>query len=48
MSNSLNSMPFPYGSTRDEDDNRFWLDRELSLIQAALEDRGEDEARRPR
>jgi hypothetical protein len=41
MTSSLNSMPFPYGSTQDEDENRFWLDRELTLIERALEDRGE-------
>ena len=33
--------PFPSASTQDADENQFWLDRELSLIQAALEDKGE-------
>ena len=33
--------PFPSASTRDEGENRFWLDRELSLIERALEDKGE-------
>jgi hypothetical protein len=38
---SSSYTPFPSSSTRDEDENRFWLERELSLIQSALEDRGE-------
>jgi hypothetical protein len=33
--------PFPSASSRDADENQFWLDRELSLIQNLLEDRGE-------
>ena len=33
--------PFPSASSRDADENKFWLDRELSLIQNLLEDRGE-------
>jgi hypothetical protein len=33
--------PFPSSSTRDQEENEFWLERELSLIQNALEDRGE-------
>ena len=33
--------PFPSASTRDADENQFWLDRELSLIERALEDQGE-------
>jgi hypothetical protein len=41
MSTTRNYMPFPMGSAADEDENRFWLDRELSLIERALEDKGE-------
>jgi hypothetical protein len=33
--------PFPSASTQDADENQFWLDRELSLIERALEDKGE-------
>ena len=33
--------PFPSASSRDADENAFWLDRELSLIKNLLEDRGE-------
>ena len=33
--------PFPSSSTQDREENEFWLDRELSLIENALEDRGE-------
>jgi hypothetical protein len=33
--------PFPSASTQDREENEFWLDRELSLIQNALEDKGE-------
>ena len=33
--------PFPSASTQDRDENQFWLDRELSLIERALEDNGE-------
>jgi len=38
---SSSYTPFPSASSRDEDENRFWLDREMSLIERALEDRGE-------
>ena len=30
--------PFPSASTQDREENEFWLDRELSLIENALED----------
>jgi hypothetical protein len=33
--------PFPSASSQDREENEFWLDRELSLIQNALEDQGE-------
>ena len=33
--------PFPSASTQDREENEFWLDRELSLIENALEDKGE-------
>ena len=33
--------PFPSVSTQDADENQFWRDRELSLIERALEDKGE-------
>ena len=33
--------PFPSTSSQDADENQFWLDRELSLIESALEDKGE-------
>jgi hypothetical protein len=33
--------PFPSASSRDADENEWWLDRELSLIQNLLEDKGE-------
>jgi hypothetical protein len=33
--------PFPSASSRDADENQFWLDREVSLIQNLLKDRGE-------
>jgi len=33
--------PFPSSSSRDEDENRWWLERELSLIKNLLEDKGE-------
>ena len=33
--------PFPSASTRDAEENEFWLGRELSLIERALEDNGE-------
>ena len=33
--------PFPSASSQDADENKFWLDRELLLIERALEDRGE-------
>jgi hypothetical protein len=33
--------PFPSTSSRDADENEWWLSRELSLIQNLLEDRGE-------
>jgi hypothetical protein len=39
MSSSF--TPFPSASTQDREENEFWLDRELSLIENALEDRGE-------
>jgi hypothetical protein len=35
--------PFPSSSSQDADENQFWLDRELSLIESALEDKGEME-----
>ena len=33
--------PFPSSSSRDQEENDWWLDRELSLIKNLLEDRGE-------
>jgi hypothetical protein len=33
--------PFPSTSSRDQEENDWWLDRELSLIKNLLEDRGE-------
>jgi hypothetical protein len=33
--------PFPSTSSRDREENEYWLDRELSLIKNLLEDRGE-------
>ena len=33
--------PFPSASTQDREENEFWLDRELSLIENALKDQGE-------
>jgi len=33
--------PFPSASSRDADENDWWLSRELSLIKNLLEDRGE-------
>jgi hypothetical protein len=34
-------MPFPYGSTVDDDENEFWLRRELSMIENLLKEEGE-------
>ena len=33
--------PYTAGSSRDQEENEWWLERELSLIEAALRDRGE-------
>ena len=33
--------PFPSASSQDRDENEFWLERELSLIEGALQDKGE-------
>jgi hypothetical protein len=33
--------PFPSSSSRDQEENDWWLDRELSLIKNLLEDKGE-------
>ena len=33
--------PFPSTSSRDAEENEWWLDREMSLIKNLLEDRGE-------
>jgi hypothetical protein len=33
--------PFPSASSRDAEENDWWLDRELSLIKNLLEDKGE-------
>ena len=33
--------PFPSTSSRDQEENDWWLDRELSLIKNLLEDKGE-------
>jgi hypothetical protein len=33
--------PFPSASSRDADENEWWLRRELTLIQNLLEDKGE-------
>src|SRR5918997_768987 len=32
---------FPIATTRDQDENQWWLDRELSLIENALREEGE-------
>lgn len=33
--------PFPGGSTKDQDENEWWLQREISLIRNLLDDEGE-------
>jgi hypothetical protein len=33
--------PFPSASSRDQEENDWWLERELSLITNLLEDKGE-------
>jgi hypothetical protein len=33
--------PFPSASSRDPEENEWWLDREISLIQNLLRDEGE-------
>jgi hypothetical protein len=33
--------PFPSSSTVDKDENQFWLDREVSLIENLLREEGE-------
>lgn len=33
--------PFPGASSRDADENQWWLRREISLIQNLLEEEGE-------
>jgi hypothetical protein len=33
--------PFPSASTRDSEEDRFWLERELSLLENALDEEGE-------
>ena len=33
--------PFPSSSSRDQEENDWWLERELSLISNLLEDKGE-------
>jgi hypothetical protein len=33
--------PFPSASTRDSEEDRFWLERELSLLENALQEEGE-------
>ena len=33
--------PFPSSSSQDEDENKWWLDREISLIRNLLEAEGE-------
>jgi hypothetical protein len=38
---SPSSMPFPYGSTEDADENEFWLRREISMIENLLKEEGE-------
>jgi hypothetical protein len=38
---SSSYTPFPSSSSQDKEENQFWLDRELSLIESALEDNGE-------
>jgi hypothetical protein len=32
---------FPFHTTQDKDENQWWLDRELSLIENALQQEGE-------
>ena len=39
MSSSF--TPFPSASSRDADENEWWLDREISLIQNLLSEEGE-------
>ncbi len=39
MSSSF--TPFPSASSRDADENEWWLDREISLIKNLLEEEGE-------
>jgi hypothetical protein len=34
-------QPMPTGSSRDEEEEQFWLEREISLIRNLLEDKGE-------
>jgi len=38
---SSSYTPFPSTSSRDAGENQWWLDRELSLIENLLNDRGE-------
>jgi hypothetical protein len=33
--------PLPSGSSHDPDEDRYWLEREVTLLQRAVEDRGE-------
>jgi len=33
--------PFPSASSQDREESEFWLERELSLIERALQDNGE-------
>jgi hypothetical protein len=40
MSPSSSYTPFPGASSVDEEENEWWLRRELSLIQNLLEERG--------
>ena len=41
MSPSGSYTPFPGGSSVDQEENDWWLDREISLIQNLLKEEGE-------
>ena len=43
MSPSGSYTPFPGGSSLDQEENDWWLDREISLIQNLLKEEGEME-----
>jgi hypothetical protein len=41
MNRRLSYTPFPSGSSHDQNENEWWLEREISLIQNFLEAEGE-------